>query len=426
MGVIQVTIKAIRGFKDILPDEAAWWRRVEETARSVLHNFAYREIRIPVLEKTELFARSIGQDTDIVEKEMFTFPDRHGDPLTLRPEATAGVVRSVIEHSLAGDGRPLKLYVIGPMFRYERPQKGRQRQFHQLDVEAFNDPSPHMDAEIVVLLTTFLIELGLTDLSIHLNSLGCPDCRPLYKTALLDFLSNHREELCPDCRRRLDTNPLRIIDCKVPRCSELASGAPGFREVLCPDCRNHHRQVREDLEAADLTNVVEDDRLVRGLDYYSRTVFEVRSGDLGAQNAVAGGGRYDALSRSLGGPDVPGIGFAVGLERLIMLLSERGGLETDGPDLFVAALDQGAVTVGFKLAQQLRQKGRSVEIDYAPGSLKSKMKRADKLGAGRVLIMGPDELARGEAILRDMNTKAQETVTLHDAADFLSRVLEGE
>lgn len=421
-----MTIKAIRGFKDILPDEAAWWQRVEETARRVLNNFSYREIRIPVVEKTELFARSIGQDTDIVEKEMFTFPDRHGDPLTLRPEATAGVVRSVIEHSQAGDGRPLKLYVIGPMFRYERPQKGRQRQFHQLDVEAFNDPSPHMDAEIIVLLTHFLTELGLTDLSIHLNSLGCPDCRPLYKTALLDYLSGHRDELCPDCRRRLDTNPLRIIDCKVPRCSELAAKAPGFRQVLCPDCREHHLQMRADLEAAALTNVVEDDRLVRGLDYYSRTVFEVRSGELGAQNAVAGGGRYDALARSLGGPDIPGIGFAVGLERLIMLLAERGGQETRGPELFVAILDQGAVAQGFKLAQQLRRQGRSVEIDYAPGSLKSKMKRADKLAVRRVLILGPEELARGQAILRDMTTKAQETVPLDGAVDFLSRVLEGE
>ena len=421
-----MTIKAIRGFKDILPDESAWWQRVEETARRVLADFGFREIRIPVVEKTELFARSIGQDTDIVEKEMFTFPDRHNELLTLRPEATAGVVRSVIEHSLAGDGRPLKLYVIGPMFRYERPQKGRQRQFHQLDVEVFNDPSPHMDAEIIVLLTHFLTELGLTDLSVHLNSLGCPDCRPLYRAALLEYLSGYRSELCPDCQRRLDSNPLRIIDCKVPRCSELAAGAPGFSQVLCPYCQEHHSQVRADLEAAALTQVVEDERLVRGLDYYSRTVFEVRSGELGAQNAVAGGGRYDALSQSLGGPDIPGIGFAVGLERLIMLLAERGGLESSGPDLFVAALDQGAVAEGFRLTQQLRRQGRSVEMDYAPGSLKSKMKRADKLAAGRVLILGPEEMARGEAILRDMTTKAQETVPLEGAADFLSRVLEGE
>ena len=401
-----MTIKAIRGFKDILPEETPYWRRVEHSANKLLANFGYREIRIPVLERTELFARSIGEVTDIVEKEMFTFPDRHGDPLTLRPEATAGIVRSVLEHNLAADGRPLKLFFMGPMFRYERPQKGRQRQFHQLDVEVFNDPTPHADAELIILLDRFLEDLGLSDVEMHVNSLGCRECRPEYKTRLTDYLNTKRADLCPDCQRRVDTNPLRVIDCKVPRCKELVQDAPRITETICGECRDHFQGVQELLADTGVKCVI-DPNLVRGLDYYMRTTFEAQTGELGAQNAVAGGGRYDGLAAALGGSDVPGTGFAAGLERLIMLMMEKGAVSFQGPDVFVAALDHAAVKAVFPLVQELRRRGINVETDYAPSSLKSKMKRADKLGAAEVFIIGPEELSSGRVIRRNMATGEQ-------------------
>ena len=416
------SISAIRGFKDILPDETPLWRRMEKTLTRVLSSFGYQEIRIPVLERTELFARGIGSDTDIVEKEMYTFPDRKGDSLTMRPEATASITRAVAEHSLAGDGRPLKLWFMGPMFRYERPQKGRLRQFHQLDVEVFNDPSPHADAELIIMLTHFLHELGLRQLVVHVNSLGCPECRPHFKAKLKEFLAEHRPELCPDCQRRYETNPLRVIDCKVERCSELVKDAPSIQESLCPGCRDHFAEVKKMLDEADLS-AVSDPRLVRGLDYYYRTTFEVHSGDLGSQNAVAGGGRYDGLSKAIGGPDLSGTGFAMGLERLIILLSQLEREKNQGPDLFVAALNQDAVNRSFGLVQALRLKGCQAEMEYQPASLKSKMKRADKLGAARVLILGPEEISRGQAILRDMKTKEQTELSLETIQESLLDII---
>ncbi|MEW5724636.1 MAG: histidine--tRNA ligase [Thermodesulfobacteriota bacterium] len=418
-----LSIQAIRGFKDVLPEEAVWWRRVEDQAALVLDRFGYRNLRLPVVEKTELFARGIGTDTDIVEKEMYTFPDRHGEFLTLRPEATAGIVRCLLEHNLAADGRPVKLWVLGPMFRYERPQKGRQRQFHQLDVEVFNDPSPHADAEIIVLLDHFLSTLGLADVVMNVNSLGCPGCRPAYREALRSFLAGRREELCPDCQRRMETNPLRVIDCKVPRCAQIAAGAPMILDFLCPACREHFAQVQEDLAAAKVRYEV-NPRLVRGLDYYTRTTFEALTGELGAQNAVAGGGRYDHLAETLGGPSIPATGWAMGLERLVMLLAGRGSPPEAGCDLFVAALDEEAVRAGFALVQDLRRQGFSVEMDYAPGSLKSRLRRADKIGARRVLILGQEERAKGEAILRDMRAKDQKAVPLAQAATLIRNELE--
>ena len=417
-----MSIKAIRGFKDILPDEVIIWQRVESVATRVLGNFGFKEIRIPVVEKTELFARSIGEDTDIVEKEMFTFPDRHGDHLTLRPEATAGLLRSVIEHNLAGDGRPLKLYFIGPMFRYERPQKGRQRQFHQMDVEVLNDPSAHADAEIIILLDHFLRELGLGHVAVNVNSLGCRACRPGYKDKLQEYLKDRREGLCPDCRRRLENNPLRVIDCKVPGCRELVRDAPIILDGLCDECRVHFDVVRQDLTAAGVSHVI-NPRLVRGLDYYTRTTFEALAGELGAQNAVAGGGRYDNLALDLGGADIPATGFALGLERLTMLLADRLKAEAPGPDLFVAFLDGDAARSGFGLVQELRRKGFYIETEYAAASLKSRMKRADKLMAERVLIIGSEELKSRNAVLRNMKTKAQQPVSLDRAAEELTAIL---
>jgi histidyl-tRNA synthetase len=416
-----VSIKAIRGFKDILPEETPYWRQVERCAQKLLENFGYREIRIPVLERTELFARSIGEVTDIVEKEMFTFPDRHGDPLTLRPEATAGIVRSVLEHNLASDGRPLKLFFMGPMFRYERPQKGRQRQFHQLDVEVFNDPTPHADAELIILLDRFLEDLGLSDVEMHVNSLGCRECRPEYKTRLTEFLGGRKADLCPDCQRRIDTNPLRVIDCKVPRCKELVQDAPRITDTICGECKDHFQGVQDLLIDTGFKYVI-DANLVRGLDYYMRTTFEAQTGELGAQNAVAGGGRYDGLAAALGGSDVPGTGFAAGLERLIMLMMEKGTVSVQGPDVFVAALDDAAVKAVFPLVQELRRRGVNVETDYAPSSLKSKMKRADKLGAAEVFIIGPEELSSGTIIRRNMATGAQSDEPLD--IDRLTAVLD--
>jgi histidyl-tRNA synthetase len=419
-----VSLQAIRGFKDILPAEAPLWRRVEETARGILRSFGYEELRIPVLERTELFARGIGEDTDIVEKEMYTFPDRKGQNLTLRPEATAGIVRSVIEHGLHGSGQALKVYFIGPMFRYERPQKGRQRQFHQLDVEALGDPSAHMDAEIITLLGHFLKTLGLGGVTMNVNSLGCPVCRPTYKEELLRYLEARRDGFCSDCQRRMVNNPLRVLDCKVPECSALAEGAPKIGGRLCPDCRTHFDLVQADLAAAGVDYMV-NPKLVRGLDYYSRTTFEALTGDLGAQNAVAGGGRYDGLAQIVGGPSIPATGWALGLERLVMLLAAKGEHAAERPDLFVAALG-GAAPVVFGLIQDLRRAGLWVETDWAGGSLKSQLRRADRLGARRVLVLGPDELARSAGMLKDMDTKEQTDVALDRAVDLLFSHIKGD
>jgi len=416
-------IRAIRGFKDILPGEAAWWQRIEAEARRVMDRFGYQEARVPVVERTELFARSIGQDTDIVEKEMFSFADRHGESLTLRPEATAGLVRAVIEHNLAADGRPLKFFLMGPMFRYERPQKGRQRQFHQLNVEVFNVAEPLIDAELIVLLDHFLSTAGLSGVEIHLNSLGCPACRPAYREKLAAFLRGKMDLLCPDCTRRAEANPLRVLDCKVPTCIEAVADAPRTLDALCPACQTHFDAVQAAMGGLE---VVVDPNLVRGLDYYTRTVFEAQTTDLGGQNAVGGGGRYDALVKTLGGPDIPAVGWAVGLERLVMLLAEQGGLETEGPELFVAVLDETALARAFDLVQSLRRAGLKAEMDYAPASLKSQLRRAGKMQAQRVLIMGPDELNRGAGTLKDMVSGAQSDLPLNLTAEAMAeRIRQG-
>lgn len=402
---------AIRGFKDILPDQARYWRKVEDVAREVARRFDFSELRPPVMERTSLFQRGIGEDTDIVEKEMYTMEDRSGERITLRPEATAGMVRAVIDHNLAEGGRAARLWCMGPMFRYERPQKGRQRQFHQLDVEVFGDPGPRVDAEVIMLLRSFLTGLGLSGLSVALNSLGCPACRPAFRDALLAYLSGRRERLCADCRRRLDRNPLRILDCKNPGCQAETAGAPLMAGHLCHGCQDHFSGVTASLDILEVPYVL-DARLVRGLDYYTRTTFEVHSGGLGAQNAVAGGGRYDGLCAKLGGPDIPAIGFAAGLERLIMLMSVEDQSVPEGPDYYAAILCPEAVEPAFKLVQSLRDRGLSVAADWEPGGLKSRLKRADKAGAAKIIMLGPDELASGSATIRDLGTKEQSSIPL--------------
>lgn len=405
------TFTAIKGFKDILPAEAPFWRRIEEVARDVARRYNFEELRPPIAEKTEVFARGIGQATDIVEKEMYTFTDKGEEKITLRPEATAGLVRSVLEHNLAGGGRTSRVFCFGPMFRYERPQKGRQRQFHQLDVEVFGDPGPEVDAEVLALLTAFLTEIGLGDLIINLNSLGCPQCRPAYRQLLVDFFTARQDSLCPDCRRRLHLNPLRIIDCKQESCRKMVEGAPRMLDHLCPECTDHFETLKGLLDLLGLKYEI-NPNLVRGLDYYTRTAFEVLSNDLGAQSAVAGGGRYDGLAKELGGDDIPGIGFAAGLERLVMLLKDKGEIAPPRPDYYLAVLHESARDTAFRLAEDLRKQGFSVAADWEAGSLKSRLKRADKAGAAKVVMLGEDELAKNAAIVRDMASHEQTTLDL--------------
>lgn len=402
-------ITRIRGFQDILPHQAGLWHHVEATAREVFHVFGFSELRTPVLEKTALFARSIGAHTDIVEKEMYAFSDRNGDAVAMRPEATASVVRAYIEHALYAKDPVWKLYTIGPMFRRERPQKGRYRQFYQINAEVFGLEDPRSDAELILLLSTLLDRVGLEELVLHLNSLGCPACRPAFREALGAFLAECTQTLCTDCLRRRDRNPLRVFDCKVPGCRQALKDAPSILDYLCGSCRDHFDAVQQSLE--DFGIVYEKDpRLVRGLDYYTRTTFEVLAGKLGAQNAVAGGGRYDGLVKALGGPEQPGLGFAVGTDRVIELLAERTPAFSSGPQVFVAALGHAAQQKGFLWVQGFRKTGIRADMDFSDRSLKAQMRRANKLDAKYVVIVGDRELQEGMAVLRNLETKEQQDV----------------
>ena len=402
----------IKGFNDILPREAVTWERLEREARKKFHAFGFQEIMPPLMEMTELFSRSIGEDTDIVSKEMYTLTDSKGRGLTLRPEATASLVRAYIQHRLYEKNPIQKLFTIGPMFRHERPQKGRFRQFHQIDAEIFGDPGPKSDAEIVLLGMALFDAVGLSGLSLQINSLGYPDCRQSFRDELKRYLSRRIVSLCGDCQRRAETNPLRVFDCKVEGCREVVSNAPSILHYICEDCRRHFGSVQEYLGLSGIPFTV-NHRLVRGLDYYTRTTFEIQTDRLGAQNAVLGGGRYDGLSKQLGGPDHPAIGFAVGIERLVALLEEQGPPEMPVPDLLFAAIGSEAEKKMFQWANDLRKVGLWVEIDYGPKSLKAQLKRADRLRAKKVLIVGESELASGKGILRDMRTKTQTELPLH-------------
>jgi histidyl-tRNA synthetase len=406
-------IRLVKGFKDILPEETGLWQYVEAIMRELFDDFGFAELRIPALEQTELFARSIGADTDIVEKEMYTFTDRSGASLTLRPEATASVVRAYIEHKLYGKDPVRKLYTMGPMFRRERPQKGRYRQFYQINAEVFGLHDPRADAELILVLMTFMQRLELPDVVLHVNSLGCPECRPRFKEALKWFFKGHAGQLCSDCLRRRDKNPLRIFDCKVPTCKEAVQEAPSLLDHLCEACRNHFDTVQRALEGFHIAYQT-NHRLVRGLDYYTRTTFEVLAQSLGAQDAVAGGGRYDGLVKALGGPDEPGVGFAIGVDRLMVLLADRAASFEKRPHLFIAALGPTAQTRAFEWLQGFRMKKVRTEMDFEDRSLKAQMRRADKLEASYVLIVGDSELEEEAALLRDMKTKAQERIPLED------------
>jgi histidyl-tRNA synthetase len=403
-------IHGIKGVKDILPDEIRRWQAIEAAARRTASLYGFHEIRIPIFEVTELFARSIGASTDIVEKEMYTFQDRDGTSLTLRPEATAGAVRAYIEHSLGSMPGAQKLYYLGPMFRHERPQAGRLRQFHQFGVESFGSPSPYADVEVMSLLWRFLNGLGLTELTFEVNSLGDATDRPAYKAVLVEFLKTCEDRLCGNCRRRMETNPLRVLDCKVPECRAATEEAPRLTDHLSPSAREHFARVTEGLSMLGVPFVL-NPRLVRGLDYYTLTTFEVTGGRLGAQNAVGAGGRYDGLVKALGGSETPAVGFAVGLERVALLLPEAG-LPPAEPLICVAAFGSAGVPVGVRVLDDLRRAGLRADADLRTASLKAQLRHADRLGALLVAIIGDDEVAKGVVLLRDMRSKAQEEVPL--------------
>ena len=404
-------IQLIRGFKDILPGEVETWQRIEKIARSLFEDFGFREIRTPIMERTELFARSIGEDTDIVEKEMYTFADRKGDLITLRPEATAAICRSYIQHRMYADEPVQKFYTIGPMFRRERPQKGRYRQFYQINVEIFGVSSALADAELIFLLKTLCERLAVTDVEARINSLGCPQCRPGFKARLQAYISSVSDRLCPDCKRRKERNPLRVLDCKVPACREAMTDAPSILACLCDVCEHEFKLLQSALDRLRVPFVL-DKRLVRGLDYYTRATFEIQTRSLGAQSAVAGGGRYDALVQLLGGPDTPATGFAIGFDRLAEIVQiKRDGLLRK-PDLYIAAMGEKSQTLAFEWVCELGAKNLYAEMDFQDRSLKSQMKRAGRLDARYVLMIGENELEKGLALLRNMSTGDQEEISL--------------
>ena len=399
-----MAITAIKGCNDILPEESGRWQYIERTARRVFERNGFGEIRVPIMEKTELFCRSIGDTSDIVEKEMYTFTDKGGNSVTLRPEGTASVMRAYIEHKLYAQDPVAKLYYLGPMFRYERPQKGRYRQFHQIGAEVTGVVDPLIDAQVLNMLCDFFREIGLDEPKLQINSLGCPECRPAYRAALMAFLEQRLGQLCDDCKRRFTSNPLRTLDCKVPGCAEATQGAPAMLDHLCGACDEHFASVKRYLDLSGCVYGI-NSRMVRGLDYYTRTTFELVTSLLGAQSAVAAGGRYDGLISQLGGPSIPGIGFAMGVERVALLLGERDF--TRRPALFIATMGSAPRETAFSLLTELRRKGIWVEMDCDGKSLKSQMRRADKLGTHFSIVLGEDELAAGQANIKRMADGSQ-------------------
>jgi len=402
-------IQAVNGFKDILPGSVIRWHYIEQCARDIFERFGMQEIRMPLMEKTELFVRSIGEATDVVEKEMYTFADKG---ITMRPEATASIMRAFIEHGLHVQQPVQRLYTIGPMFRHERPQKGRLRQFHQLDAEIIGAVEPRIDAELIAMGQMLLDELGLTT-SLEVNSLGCPVCRPPFKARLIAYLEQSIDNLCDDCKRRTHTNPLRVLDCKKPACRALVQEAPSMLEALCPECDHHFREVQEALQALQIPFQL-NRFMVRGLDYYTRTTFEFLTTDLGSQAAVGAGGRYDGLIEQLGGPPLSGIGFAMGMERIALLMEQDTESKLPGAtmDICLAALGNETLGPCSLLAHLLRKQGVKAAIDYSGRSLKAQLKQAGRVNARFTLIVGVDEWARQEGILRNMATQEQQPFAL--------------
>lgn len=397
--------KALKGVHDILPPETYMWQHMEVVAKEVFRTYGCKEIRLPIIESSDIFIRSIGETTDIVEKEMYTFQDKGGRSVTLRPEGTAPFVRAFIEHNLYNEPSPQKYYYIGPMFRYERPQAGRQRQFYQIGVEVLSTDDAKVDAEVISMLLVFFKKIGVKDIEIEVTSVGCGKCRPEYKVALKNFLKDKLNILCDDCKRRFEINPLRILDCKVKACIDARRGSPSVIEFLCKDCKEHFDAVKHYLRLLNIPHTV-NPNLVRGLDYYTRTAFEVKSHLLGAQNAVAAGGRYGSLVEEFGGPPISGIGFAVGIERVIPLIK---GLPSiwGGPDIFLCSLGKEAEEKSLLIAEQLRGEGLWVEIDYDKSSIRSQMRRADRIGAKNVIVVGEEELKKHRVIIKNMKDKKE-------------------
>ena len=413
-------IKTVKGFNEVLPPESFRWRRVEDKFRDLLEGYGFAELRLALLEPTELFARSIGDETDIVEKEMYTFLDRSERSLTLRPEGTASVVRAFNQYSLGKISEINKLYYVGPMFRYERPQKGRYRQFYQLGAEVFGEPSFYQDAETLVMLAQLFHTLSVEGVILHLNSLGCEVCRPAYRDQLKGFLLKRQASLCSDCQRRIQENPLRALDCKNPACREAVIGAPQINASLCDDCRDHFSGLCGLLDDAGLEYQV-NSQLVRGLDYYTRTTFEFLAGDLGAQNAVAAGGRYDRLVEELGGKPTPAFGFAIGFERLMMLAGDKLA-PLVSPFAALVPLGEAALRRLFPVHVNLNRDAQVTTLSFQQKSLKSQLKKADKDGVMYALILGPDELAQEVAICRNMRTKEQTQLPLHNLEEALQEL----
>lgn len=414
---------APRGTSDILPSRVKYWQKLETTIREICTTFGYEEIRTPIFEHTELFLRGIGTTTDIVSKEMYTFTDRGDRSITLRPENTASVVRAYLENKLYANTPLVKLFYIGAMFRYDRPQAGRFRQFHQFGVEAIGAKGPNIDAEIIALAAAVLSKLGLTDTKLLINSVGCPQCRPKYREVLQSFFREKLAGLCPDCNSRFEQNPLRILDCKNKSCQELAVGFPTLSTCLCDECVEHFFDLRNYLKSANIDYHV-DQSLVRGLDYYTKTAFEFKYSPLGAQDAVCGGGRYDGLIEECGGDSTPGIGFAMGIERILLALEKQDLLQAEEvlPTVFIASMDKDSAIIAFGLLNKLRLNSIYADMDFNNRSFKSQMKLANKLQAKKLIIIGSEEMANAQLVLKNMENGEQETLPLNDFDLLLKKI----
>ncbi|MBZ4646953.1 MAG: histidyl-tRNA synthetase [Petroclostridium sp.] len=415
--------KAPKGTKDVIPDESYKWQYIENMIRKICDSYGYKEIRTPVFEHTELFERGMGDTTDVVQKEMYTFEDKGGRSITLRPEGTASAVRSYLENSLYAAPQPTKMYYIISCYRYEKPQAGRLREFHQFGVEAFGSEKPSIDAEIISMAMTLLNKLGVKGLELNINSIGCPKCRKEYNSKLKEYLKQYLDELCETCNSRYERNPLRILDCRNSRCKEIGKNTPVLLESLCDDCKAHFDSLKNYLDSMNIKYNV-DPYIVRGLDYYTRTVFEFVSKDIGAQGTVCGGGRYDGLIEELGGSPTPGIGFGMGIERLMLTL-EGQGIEIPRPDpvkLFIANIGEKAEIKAQSLVYELRQQDISAEKDHMGKSLKAQMKYADKLGAQYTMVLGEDEINNNKAVLKNMKTGETIEVDLEYLGNILKKI----
>ena len=414
-------INVPKGTKDVLPQDSFKWRYIENAARAVAHAFGFKEMRTPTFEHTEVFLRGIGETTDVVNKEMYTFLDKGDRSITLKPEGTAGVIRSFVENGLYGGTLPFKTYYITPCFRYERPQAGRLREFHQFGVECLGSYTADTDAEIIILAKSFLDEIELTDYTLYINSIGCKECRKEYHAALKNYLKDNFDSLCKNCKERFDKNPLRILDCKEENCKKIVANAPSILDYLCPDCKEHFEKVKKLLEVSGIEYKI-DDKIVRGLDYYTETVFEFVSEGIGAQGTILGGGRYDGLVEELGGGKIPGVGFAAGIERLLLLKEGSGNSIPDDAafDIYIAPMGENAYVKAFELIGALRKKGIIADIDHMNRGIKSQFKFADKIKAKFVGIIGEDELSQGKIKIKEMQTGDETTVDFDKVYDFIS------